>query len=178
MKPRLWWIAPAWGVFLICTVAGVVLFGTGLVNSVNSLAPTKTFASGETVTVPIDPANKPAVYLSSDTAVHFECQISGEAKLARPAARQTVTSGSIVWEQILVINAPSKADYQLTCTTQEEADVRYGVGRELAAAATGLAGGTAALFLLPAAGLLIAVVATVVVLVRRSGARKRLAVGG
>ncbi|MFI7125347.1 hypothetical protein ACIBQ1_06600 [Nonomuraea sp. NPDC050153] len=163
---------------MVCTIVGVVLFTTGIVSSVSNIAPSRTFASGESVTVPIDPANKPAVYLSSDTAVHYECQISNGARLAKSAGTQTVTSGSVTWEQILVINAPSKGDYQLSCTTQEQADVRYGVGRELTSAAGGIAGGVLALLLIPGAGLLIAIVGTVVVLVRRSGARKRLAVSG
>ncbi|MET7329959.1 hypothetical protein [Nonomuraea sp. NPDC005650] len=163
---------------MVCTIVGVVLFTTGIVSSVSNIAPSRTFASGESVTVPIDPANKPAVYLSSDTAVHYECQISNGARLARSTGTQTVTSGSVTWEQILVINAPTKGDYQLSCTTQEQADVRYGVGRELTSAAGGIAGGVLALLLIPGAGLLVAIVGTVVVLVRRSGARKRLAVSG
>jgi hypothetical protein len=167
-----------WGIAVVCTVAGVVLFANGIVSSVGNIAPTKTFAAGETVTVPIDPANKPAVYLSSDTAVHYECQISNGAKLAKTTGTQTVTSGSVSWEQILVINAPSRGDYQLSCTTQEQADVRYGVGRELTSAAGGIAGGVMALILIPGVGLLIAIAGTITVLVRRSGARKRLAVGG
>ncbi|MEQ4724811.1 hypothetical protein [Nonomuraea sp. B19D2] len=144
----------------------------------NDIAPTRTFASGESVTLPIDPANKPAIYLSSDTAVHYECQISGQAKLAKTRGTQKVTSGAVTWEQLLVINAPAKGDYQLICATEEQADVRFGVGRELASATGGIAGGVAALLLIPGAGLLVAVIGTVVVLVRRSGARKRLAVSG
>ncbi|MGW0806751.1 hypothetical protein [Nonomuraea sp. NPDC002799] len=166
---------------VVCAGVGIALFANGVMSSVSALAPTKTFASGESVTVSIDPANKPAIYLASDAVVHYQCQISGgpgQAKLAKTTGSQTVTMGSTVWEQILVINAPAKGDYQLTCTTQEQASVRYGVGRELAAAAGGLVGGVAFLFLIPGAGLLIAIVGTVVVLMRRSGARKRLAVGG
>ncbi|MFG1702424.1 hypothetical protein ACFLIM_04445 [Nonomuraea sp. M3C6] len=165
----------------MCAVAGVVIFATGLVSTVSELAPTRTFASGESVTVPIDPANKPAIYIASDTAVNYECAISGgpgQARLAKTTGTQTVTDGNAVWEQILVINAPGKGDYQLTCTNQEQATVRYGVGRELTSAAGGIAGGVAALFLIPGAGLLIAIAGTVVVLVRRSGSRKRLAVSG
>ncbi|MFC4112938.1 hypothetical protein [Nonomuraea zeae] len=162
-------------------MAGVLVFAGGIVSSVSDLAPTKTFASGETVTVPIDPAEKPAVYVASDTAINYQCQISGgpgQAKLIKTTGSETVTNGSTVWEQILVINAPAKGDYQLTCANQEEASVSYGVGRQLSTAASGIAGGVAALFLIPGAGLLVGIVGTVVVLVRRSGSRKRLAVGG
>ncbi|GAA3214520.1 hypothetical protein [Nonomuraea helvata] len=178
IKPRLWWIGLVWGVFVVCAIAGVVVFSTGLVSSVSDIAPSRTFAAGESVTIPVDPADRPAVYLSSDTQVNYVCEISGQAKLAKTTGRQTVTSGSVTWVELFVINAPSKGDYQLTCTTQEQADVRYGVGRPLASAAGGIAGGVAALLLIPGAGLLVAVIGTIVVLVRRSGARKRLAVTG
>ncbi|WP_328817574.1 hypothetical protein [Nonomuraea cypriaca] len=174
-------MALVWGMALVCGIAGAVLFATGVMSSVSELAPTKTFASGESVTVPIDPANEPAIYLASDTAVNYECRISGgpgQARLAKTVGNQTVTQEGTLWEQIVVINAPAKGDYQLTCTTRQQADARFGVGRELTAAAGGLAGGVAALFLIPGAGLLIGIVGTVVVLVRRSGHRKRLAVGG
>ncbi|MEU6712496.1 hypothetical protein ABZ897_13530 [Nonomuraea sp. NPDC046802] len=178
VRPSLWWIALAWGIAVVCGVAGVVVFVTGVAGSVSDLVPTKTFASGETVTVPIDPANKPAVYVASDQAVNYQCEVSGGAKLAKTSGSQTVTAGSSVWEQILVINAPAKGDYQLTCTNQEGPTAVYGVGRELSSAAGGVAGGVVSLMVIAGIGVLIGIAGTVVVLVRRSGARKRLAVTG
>lgn len=166
---------------MVCGIAGVVIFVGGLVNSVSELAPKKTFAPGESITLTVDPADKPAVYIANDTPVTYECQISGgsgQAKLAKTAGSQTLTVGSVVWEQILVINVPAKGDYQLTCTNQETATVRYGVGKPVTSAAGGLVGGTAALFLIPGAGLLVGIAGTVVILMRRGSARKRLAVGG
>jgi hypothetical protein len=177
----LWWIALVWGVAVVCGVVGVVIFVGGLVGSVSEMAPTKTFASGESVTVAVDPVDKPAIYIATDTRVNYSCEVSGgpgEARLAKTGGTQTVTAGGVVWQQILVINAPAKGDYQLTCTNQETAAVRYGVGKPVTAAAGGILGGTAALFLIPAAGILVAIVGTVVVVVRRSSARKRLAMGG
>jgi hypothetical protein len=181
IKPSLWWLAAAWGVFLACAVAGVALFGGGLVSSVTDMAPTKTFESGESVTVTVDPADKPAVYVASAARISYDCAISGgpgQARLAKVAGNQSVTWNDTTWQEILVINAPAKGDYQLTCTNQEQATVRYGVGRDLLSSLGGVTGGLAGLFLLPGAGLLAAVAGTVVVLVRRSGARKRLAVSG
>jgi hypothetical protein len=181
VKPSLWWVALVWGVAVVAGIVGVVVFVGGVVSSVTDLAPSKTFAAGESVKVTVDPADKPAIYVASDTPVKYECEISGgsaPAKLAKTAGSQTVTVGSVVWEQILVINAPAKGDYQLTCTNQESATVRYGVGKPLTAAAGGIVGGTAALILIPGAGLLIAIIVTIVIVMRRSSARKRLAVGG
>ncbi|GAA1637370.1 hypothetical protein GCM10009733_038120 [Nonomuraea maheshkhaliensis] len=167
--------------FLVCVVAGVALFGGGLVSSVADMAPTKTFAPGESITVSVDPADKPAVYVASDARISYDCAISGgpgQARLAKVPGNQSVTWGDTVWQEILVINAPAKGDYRLTCTNQEQATVRYGVGRDVLSSLGGVTGGLAGLFLLPGAGLLAAVAGTVVVLVRRSGARKRLAVSG
>ncbi|WP_246148065.1 hypothetical protein [Nonomuraea turkmeniaca] len=166
---------------MVCGIVGVVIFVGGVLGGVSGVAPTKTFAPGESITVAVDPADKPAVYVATNTAVNYECQISGgsgQAKLAKTSGSQTVTAGGVVWEQILVINAPSKGDYQLTCTNQETAGVKYGVGKPVLSAAGGIAGGAAALFLIPGAGILVAIIATIVVLMRRSSARKRLAVGG
>ncbi|GAA3139669.1 hypothetical protein [Nonomuraea salmonea] len=89
-----------------------------------------------------------------------------------------MSAGDAVWEQFLVINAPAKGDYQLTCVNQEDATVRYGVGRDSYSVVNGVADGLIALVALPGAGLLAAIAGTIVVLVRRSGARKRLAVSG
>ncbi|WP_344891888.1 hypothetical protein [Nonomuraea antimicrobica] len=162
---------------MVCLAAGVALFVGGVADA----GPTRTFASGESVTVPVDPAEKPGVYIASDTQVSYDCAITGgpgQARLAKTTGTQTVTTGGAVWEQFLVINAPAKGDYQLTCVNQEQATVRYGVGPDAMSAVGGVAGGLVALIAIPVAGLLAAVAGTIVVLVRRGGARKRLAVGG
>ncbi|MCK2219913.1 hypothetical protein MF672_039875 [Actinomadura sp. ATCC 31491] len=171
----------AWIVAVLCGILGVVLFVGGVVGGVSDLAPTKTFASGESVTITADPADKPAIYISTDTPVNYTCQISGgtgQAKLARTTGSETVTLNGVVWEQILVVNAPAKGDYQVTCGNEGTATVRYGVGKPLSSAVSGIAGGTLTGLLAGGAGLLAAVIATVVVLVRRSSARKRLAAAG
>ncbi|QYC39760.1 hypothetical protein Nocox_10705 [Nonomuraea coxensis DSM 45129] len=177
----MWWVGGAWIVAVLCGVVGIVLFVNGVVGGVSDLAPTKTFASGESVTVAVDPADKPAVYVSAGGPVNYTCQIaggSGQAKLARTSGSQTVTVNGVVWEQILVVNAPATGDYQLTCSNEESATVRYGIGKPLSSAAGGVVGGVVALLAIPGAGILLAIIVTVVVLVRRSSARKRLAAAG
>ncbi|MFG1943622.1 hypothetical protein [Nonomuraea sp. NPDC048826] len=181
LRPRLWWIAAAWGVALACVVAGVTLFATGLPDTVEDLVPSKTFAPGETVTVALDPADRPAVYIATEGRATFECEISGgpgQARLVNSPASQTIRLGSRTWEQILLVNAPAAGDYQLTCAVQEQGDIQFGVGKDLLAAAGGVLGGVAALVLIPGAGVLVAIIVTVVVLVRRRSHRKRLAAVG
>ncbi|WP_235854746.1 hypothetical protein [Nonomuraea aridisoli] len=159
--------------FVLCAAAGVfVLPGGGVAGA----APTRTFAPGESVTVPVDPAGKPAVYIASDTPVTYECSITGQARLARTTGTEAVTSDGVVWEQFLVINAPAGGEYRLTCVNEEQAAVRYGVGRDLLSAPGGVPGLVPVL--VPAAGLVVAVGGTVFVLIRRNIARKHLAVAG
>ncbi|TDD51337.1 hypothetical protein E1286_10800 [Nonomuraea terrae] len=159
--------------FVACAAAGVfVLPGGGVAGA----APTRTFASGESVTVPVDPADKPAVYIASDTPITYECSITGQARLARTTGTEAVTSDGVVWQQFLVINAPARGEYRLTCVDDEQAAVRYGVGRDLLSTPGGVSGLLPVL--VPAAGLLVAVAGTVFVLIRRNITRKHLAVTG
>lgn len=179
VRPRLWWIAVGWLVAVVCVAVGVGVFATGIVSTVANVAPTKVFAAGEQVTVTVDPAESPALYVTRGQLVHYECQISGGAKLANTPINQTVELNGRSWEEILVINAPSKGQYQITCTTQEKnPDTRFGVGRELTGAARGLVGSAVAFIVIPLVGILAAIVVTIVVLVRRGSHRKRLAAGG
>lgn len=177
VRPKLWWIAVAWAVALVCGLTGGFLFVRGMSQSTGQ-APTRTFTSGETVTVTLDPADPPALYLSSDTAVEYDCQIGGGARLIRSPGTWTHTAQGVTWEQFLLVNVPAAGRYQLTCVTPQQPGTRFGVGRAMSAATGGALGGVAALLLLPAAGVLGATAATVVVLVRRNGHRKRLTAGG
>ncbi|NUW37548.1 hypothetical protein HTZ77_40030 [Nonomuraea sp. SMC257] len=175
----MWWVWAAWGVALVCVVAGVLLFANGVTDTVNGALPTKTFAAGEIVSVTVDPADDPVVYLASATPVEYTCSVTGgdgRGLLARMPGSMTVTQGSTRWQAILALNVSKAGGYVLKCGTPQSAGARFAVGPSVGAG--GLAGGVAALFLLPGAGILLALVVTVVVLVRRSSHRKRLAAGG
>lgn len=181
LRPRRRWIAVAWGVAALCLAAGVVLFFTSVMTTVGEVAPTTTFAPGETTTVSLDPAERPAVYISGTGQIAYECEIAGgpgQARLVRPTTTQNVTADGRLWELILLVNAPAAGEYQLTCAVQEQGDVQFGVGRDVLGAAGGIVGGVAALLLIPGAGVLVAIIVTVIVLVKRSGHRKRLAAMG
>lgn len=176
LRPHLRWIAVAWGVAVLCVVAGVVLFVSGLLSSVDNVAPTRTFAAGEQVTVALDPAQSPVLYLASRTRVRYECQIANGARLLPVSGTQTLTVNGTQWQQILRIAAPSAGNYQITCTVTEGATARFGIGRDISTAVGGVLGGVAVLVAVPGLGILAAIIVTIVVLVRRSRQRKRLAV--
>jgi hypothetical protein len=180
VKPSLWWLAAPWGVFLACAAVGVYFFIGGMAG-MTGMGPTKTFASGESVTVPVDPANRPGVYVPSGAEVTYDCSISGgpgQARLARTTDAQTITAGGVEWEQFLVINAPAKGEYQLTCTSQDQDTVQYGVGGDLSAAVGRVTSGLFTLIFVPAAGLLVAIGGTIAVLLLRRRSRRRLAHSG
>jgi hypothetical protein len=167
-------------VALLSVLVGVALFVGGIFTTVNSTVKT-TFASGETANVSLDPADSPVIYLSSQGQVHYTCRIGGgpeQAKLVRAAGSADITVNNTRWQQILVINVPAKDDYQITCTTEEQTNARFGVGQDPATAAGGLLGGVAALVLIPGAGILVAVIVTIVIVIRRNNHRKRLSAGG
>ncbi|NUW40350.1 hypothetical protein HT134_09410 [Nonomuraea rhodomycinica] len=175
----MWWAWAAWGVALVCVVAGVALFAGGVSATVNGALPTKTFAADETVSVTVDPADDPVVYLASATPVQYTCSVTGgdgRGLLARLPGTMTVTQGTTRWQAILALNVSRTGGYVLKCGTLQSVGARFAVGPSVDAG--GIAGGVAALVLLPGAGILLALVVTVVVLVRRSSHRRRLTAGG
>jgi hypothetical protein len=177
LRPPLWWIAVAWTVAVVCAAVGVALFAGGVTSTVAGLGPSRTFAAGETVTVSVDPADGPAIYLTSPQLVHFQCTSPGgpaKATLTAPTGKETVTTDGKVWELIAHIHAPTAGEYRFACTVEEQSGVTFGIGSGVGAAASGLLGSVAILIILPTVGFLLAVIVTVLVLVRRSSHRKRL----
>lgn len=174
IKPGVGWIVGAWLVFVLSVIVGVLGFTGGLFSAIGDAAPTRSFGPGERVTVSLDPADKPAVYVSAEKGTRFECQIEGDpgtVRLQQPGMRQTLTSGGLQWELALRVGVDKAGDYPITCTTAEGTTAKFGLGREIATGS--VVGGAIALFAVPGLGFLLAVVVTIVVLVKRSGARRR-----
>jgi hypothetical protein len=160
-------------------VVGVVGFAGGLFKTITDAAPTKTFQSGGSVSVTLDPKDKPIIYASANGPANVVClaqDASGnKASLTQPTTSQTVTADGRVWEAVFDIGVPSAGTYEVGCKSEEGKQVLFGVGKSLVANAGALAGGVASLFLLPLGGFLFALIVTIVVLVRRSRNRKRQA---
>ncbi|MFI6451165.1 hypothetical protein ACIBF6_06380 [Streptosporangium amethystogenes] len=205
IKPSIGWIIGAWLLALVSIIVGIVGFVGGvqgavggLLDVVTSAAPTKTFAPGENVTVALDPADKPAIYLATNGPTSFECTLTGGTgtpSLRKPPVPQSVPgSDGTLWEMGLQIGVEQVGDYQVTCTADPAEGTTFGVGQELTAeslvgkaaevntlsadqqlAAESLARGVAYIFGVPSIGILLAIIVTIVVLVKRSNARKRLA---
>ncbi|MFF5211894.1 hypothetical protein [Streptosporangium sp. NPDC000396] len=176
IKPSVGWIVSAWLVFVLSVIVGFGGFVGGIFSAVTDAAPTETFGSGQTVTVSLDPADNPAIYVATSGRTEFTCELQdgpAPARLQQPRGQQTVAStDGVAWELGLRVGVDKAGDYKLTCTT-EGANARFGVGKEIDPGS--VVGGAVALVAVPGAGFLLAVVVTIVVLVKRSGARKRQA---
>ncbi|GIH98554.1 hypothetical protein [Planobispora takensis] len=182
VKPGIGWIVGAWIIAVLAIVGGVAGSAGSLFDTVTDAAPSSSVGPGEVLTVKVDPAdasNRPAIYVSATQAVRYECafQEGGpQGQLAQPGVQTTVTgTDGVPWELGLRVGAPQAGDYKIVCSLPEGGDARFGVGQELAAGQ--FAGGIVLLFVVPLAGFLLAVIVTIVVLVKRSRARKRLAAG-
>jgi len=177
IKPGLGWIVGVWLLAVLSLIVGIGGFAGGLLGAISDAAPTRTFAPGEQATVALDPADKPAIYVSTSGPTNFECSLTGGTNppsLKKPSSQQVVQgTDGVTWEMGLQVGVEQAGDYQVQCTADPEAGTTFGVGRELAAGS--LVGGSIILFLVPTAGFLLAVVVTIVVLVKRSRARKHVA---
>nr|BFE87988.1 hypothetical protein GCM10020093_105890 [Planobispora longispora] len=97
-----------------------------------------------------------------------------QGELARPAV-ETVVAGTdgVTWEMGLRIDAKQGGEHKIVCDVADGATAKFGIGKEVAAES--LVGSALLLIGVPAVGILLAIVVTIVVLVKRSGARKRAA---
>ncbi|MFC6086475.1 hypothetical protein [Sphaerisporangium aureirubrum] len=183
VRPRLLWVVLVWIIAVVCVGIGVAGFAGGLFKTLNDAAPTKTFQSGGSVVAAVDPAEKPALYASSSGPANVTClaehtSTGAKAKLSNPTTAQTITAGGRVWELLFDVGVPAAGEYKFTCQADDGKQVAFGVGKALTANAGALAGGVLALILVPLAGFLLAVVVTIVVVVRRSRFRKRVQIQG
>lgn len=156
-----------WVLALMTAVSGVVGFASGMRSTLQELVPARPFAPGEPVTVPIDPADQPGLFLSSRRPVHYSCEIHG-GDLSEPNGRQTVNE----WKLIQLIDVPEKGEYEVYCDIEEDAHALFGVGRQVTAASGEIAGSVVVLLAVPGAGILFAIIMTIAILVRRSNARR------
>ncbi|GAA0979287.1 hypothetical protein GCM10009555_043740 [Acrocarpospora macrocephala] len=176
IRPRVLWIVLSWVLFLVLLVVGIAGFAGSIFSTINDAAPTTTLSSGETVTVQLNPADKPAIWAAANQATDVECQVQGadpsqKPTLTQPTVSQNLTVNGDNWELLFKVGVPAAGQYQVNCVGE---GVKFGVGKELASGeAAATVGGGLAMLALPILGFLFAVVVTIVVLVKRSGARKR-----
>ncbi|HEX2300492.1 MAG TPA: hypothetical protein VHH34_18610 [Pseudonocardiaceae bacterium] len=174
-----------WVLFTAVTVAALT-WGLSTVRSGFSAAfPSRTFASGETIAVDLDPADAPAVYVGLESPggvgfeisypfsspVEAECVISGDSQdvaLLQPERNVVLTADGVVWHQLFLIRVPRTGEYELRCTGE---GVRFGVANDLPA---GLFTRFAWLLIGVFAAAAIAVVTTIVLVRKRGAARRRV----
>ncbi len=182
IRPRVLWIVLAWVLCFVLMIVGFGGFFTGafsFLDGVRKQTPTKTFSSGWAVSVRLDPKDKPVIYGTTAQATDVQCKVvdgkNQTITLTQPSAyHTTITIHDTKMTLLFRIGVPAPGTYHVVCVGE---GVRFGIGPDpitaLGESASSAIRGLA-LFTLPFAGFLIAVVVTIVVLVRRSGARKRM----
>jgi hypothetical protein len=175
-----------WALFTVVTASSLTWGFLGLRSGISTALPIRTFTSGETVVIGLDPAEAPAIYAGFDapggagfnvsqpfsSPVDARCWISGDEQdpsLVQPERTVSFTADGVEWHQILLIHAPRPDDmYVVRC---EGDGVRFGVGRDLPDGfLTRIFGPLAIIF----AAVVIAAVVTIVVLTKRAAARRPL----
>lgn len=183
IRPRKRWIFFGWLFFVVTLAAGIAVFVSGIVSTIDGLTPQQTFGNGGSASVAITPAERPVIWVHAPERADVSCRTtnadgSGQyAELNRVRGSQTLDVDGKTWEAVFEISVPAAGTYQTTCSSPTSG-VTFAVGQGLAETAGEAVSAVAALIVLPLVGFIVAVIVTVVVLVRRSGARKRLAAGG
>jgi hypothetical protein len=165
IRPRVLWIVLVWVLFAVSAVVGILLLVGAFATLMTDAAPRQTFASGEQIELFIAPGDRPVLYASGDPNVPWNCSANPPDPVSAipPTLAQTVTVNGTTWYAVAVIEVAAPGRYQLRC----ESDGQFGIGKEVPAG--WLIGG----FVLPGAGFVVAVVTTIVVLVRRNSMLKR-----
>ncbi|MGI5156138.1 protein kinase domain-containing protein [Microbispora sp. CA-102843] len=129
----------AWAVLcgLLMAVAAVCEVGMGI-----SATPRRISGDGSPLTVALNPALKPAIYIS-DASPDPRCEVENgrgrNARLARPATSyRPFATGAVKWRLLYEIRAPKTDTYKVTCSGD---DTVFGVG---AAPSANLRNGTVA----------------------------------
>ncbi|WP_157555712.1 hypothetical protein [Herbidospora yilanensis] len=183
VRPRILWIVLSWVFFIVTLVVGAVIFAAGVgstIANIGEIAPSSSFQGGETVKVNLNPADSPAIWAAAGQPTDVQCQVTGgdasqQITLEKATGSQTLSYNGTDWEMLFTIGVPAAGEYQVACDGD---GVTFGVGKQLLSAAGGamggMLGGMAAFIGLAGLGFLTAVITTIVVLVRRSRARRRM----
>jgi hypothetical protein len=176
------------GLFILAGVGGFV---AGLVSTLKQIRIDTTFEAGQTVAVPMSAGGKAGVFagvsatragpdgtaepVSTPVAQCAVTSPSGrDVPLSRPGGTFTATVDGVAWREIYVVHVSETGEHRVTCRSSEASRFATGKHPDNARLVGGLAGGIAALVLLPLVGLGIAITITIVVSLRRRDHRNRL----
>ncbi|MEU7938112.1 serine/threonine-protein kinase [Microbispora bryophytorum] len=136
----------AWAVLcgLLMAVTAVCAVGMGI-----SATPRSVSGDGSPLTVALNPALKPAIYVSGaspDPRCEVETGRGRSVRIARPATSyRPLAVGRAKWRLLYEIRAPKTDTYTVTCSGD---DTVFGVGAAPSAGVRGVAGASAALLVL------------------------------
>ncbi|MFG3205866.1 serine/arginine repetitive matrix protein 2 [Streptomyces sp. NPDC048192] len=176
LRPRRVWYVVAAVLGLVLMGAGIALIAVTVVDSVNSVDTSRSFAAGASRTFRFEKGKTKAIYVSQSGQGHVDCRILGmrSGSMTQPSSTFRVTAGSRSWERVFEVKPGSTGDYTLACTAEQPgAEFALGDKPRVATMVGGILGGIG--FFL--AGFFGAVAIVIVTAVRRSRHRKRLTAG-
>ncbi|PSL00952.1 hypothetical protein CLV63_101431 [Murinocardiopsis flavida] len=187
LRPRRWWYWAGGLVILAGFVAGITGFAIGLVSALGMPELETRFHAGEEAVLQAGRANDDTrtwlLYADrpmTSSEVDDSCTIDGpdpDAAFDMANFSQETTSGDQTWVLAAAIDISEPGTYTIACAADSGAEFGVGYGDNGVRFATGLAGGLASFFLLPALGLVIGVPILIVTAVRRRSHRRRLMSG-
>jgi hypothetical protein len=157
----------------VIAVAGVITGGVLFILVITGAIPDQTFAPGETVTVQLKRHPEPAFYVtdsgSPDDACYAEDQSGQRIDPHRQSTNITVNDNGVQWYLLSRLTLPSDGTYKVTCpVTSTNVTARYAIGTPPDAARV------VTMILVPLGSLALALVITIVTVVRRGAHRRRL----
>lgn len=188
LRPRRAWYVVAAVIAVVLVSAGIAVFVVGLVTATGTGSIERRFGAGETVTVRLDAQPSSAIYaqvpsegadgsgpVSTPLA---QCTVVGpsgqETSLDVPTGTFTITRGGISWRQIYEVAATESGDHRISCRSSDTEAFAVGEVPDAGKLVGGIAGGLIGLFALPLTGILVGVVISAVVAVRRGSCRRKI----
>lgn len=184
LRPRRRWYWIAGAIVVVCCVLGGVGLTVGIKSTLHQLPRHRAyFTAGDTVRSTLTTDETWAVYADAGTATRpydMRCTVTGPdgtgVRTRTSSFTSTFTENGRLWDSMITFQVPRGARYTVRCDPGggPAADLMLGTTFDLGGFIGGIAGGLAALYGLPAAGLFIGAIIATIVAARRSSHRKRL----
>ncbi|MEU6999284.1 hypothetical protein [Nonomuraea sp. NPDC046570] len=180
VRPNVGWIVLAWTLAFVisaCTVVfGLFSLMTTVIGGLVGPPPAVTFSGGQSVTVELDPAERPGFYRDMLTPFDTEQTCSVAGGTTDDAVKGPMAYGEgLMWERILEIKVPAAGEYQVTCAVTAGEATRFSVAMATATPDRTLP--YLLIFGVPGVCVAGATTATVLIARRRAAHRRELGIG-
>jgi hypothetical protein len=179
LRPSRGWYVFAAIFAVIMFVGGGVGLAYGIVTAVKTIDLGTKFNSGQTISVTWDTTPTRAIFAraSDPGRTHLDCSVTGPdgnpLQLTVPGGKFTTTINGVSWMEIYTLNPPTAGTYRVTCRSSDVPEFAAGKHPRVSVLLGGVLGGIAAVAI-GGVGILISIIITIVVAVRRGNHRRRL----